>query len=84
MSEPTPQTDGKRSCNPPPIPWYILVPLVIVVSAMIAYKTSKDTVIELRDKVKENIKDKKEKRIQQRKATEKEMLIAAYDDENML
>jgi hypothetical protein len=34
--------------------------------------------------VKENIKDKKEKRIQQRKATEKEMLIAAYDDENML
>lgn len=78
MSQPSPQTGGKRYCQPPRIPWYILIPLAIIVSGFIAYDTSKSKIIEWRDKAKENIKEKREKRMQKRKASEKEILIAAY------
>lgn len=79
MSQPNPHTGGKRYCKPPKIPRCILVPLAIIVSGFIAYDTSKNKIIEWRDKAKENIKEKREKRMLKRKDSEKEILIAAYE-----
>lgn len=84
MTQPTPETGGKRYCKPPKIPWYILVPFAIIVSATIAYIMSKDTVIEWKDKAKENIRDERGKRVQKRKVAEKMMLSAAHDDGNVI
>jgi hypothetical protein len=65
-------------------PWYILVPLMIIVPVWLAYDTSKDKVLEWKDKVKENIRARRGKRMQKQKLSEKELFMAAYDDGNML
>jgi hypothetical protein len=79
-----PKAGGKRSCGLPMPPWYILVPIIIILPVWLVYDTGKRKVIEWKDKVKERVKEKREKRKQQRKATEKELLIAAYDSGNTL
>lgn len=76
---PQPRT-RRKACGLPMPPWYLLIPLAVLVGCLIV----KDEVIGWKDNMKDKIDEKRNQRIEKRKVAEKEVLISAYDSGDAL